>query len=74
MDVANLAPSAKLVYLVLKREGPLTQKQLVQQTRLVSRTVRHALTQLEERNLIETRVNRNDARQSFYMLVTDSSE
>lgn len=65
-DVRGLPPSAKLVFKVLEFEGELTQKELVERTQLPSRTVRYALTNLEEVNAIEKRINFMDARQRIY--------
>lgn len=65
----NLPPSAKLVFAVLKQEGPLTQKQLLEKTLLSPRTARYGLTQLEEIGAIETDIHFADARQRLYTLV-----
>lgn len=65
----ELPPSAKLVYRVLKYEGKFTKKQLVEETLLVVRTVRYAISRLEEEGLVEERMNFQDARQRLYSLV-----
>lgn len=67
-SVAELPPSAKLVVKVLEYEAPLTQIELAEQTRLNRRTVRWALTRLENNGLIETAPNMLDARQTYYSL------
>lgn len=67
--LSDLPPSAKLVVVVLEHEGQLTQQQLVAETLLSSRTVRYALTELEEIGAIETTINFADARQKLYSLV-----
>lgn len=65
-SIADLPPSAKLVWLILKEDGPLTQAQINEKTRLPTRTTRHALERLEEGNLITTRPSITDARQMLY--------
>lgn len=64
--LANLPPSAKLVFVVLDHEGKLTQKQLVEETRLSYRTVRYALTRLKDSNVIDGEISFRDARQTLY--------
>jgi len=64
-----LSPSAKLVLKTLEYEGELTQAQLVEQTRLSSRTVRYALRQLEDAEIVTSRISFVDARQCIYSLV-----
>lgn len=63
---ADLPPSAKLVFIVLDHEDMITQKQLVEKTRLSNRTVHYALGQLKEINAINEHMNLKDARQSLY--------
>ncbi|MFB6104246.1 MAG: helix-turn-helix transcriptional regulator [Halobacteriaceae archaeon] len=67
----DLPPSAKLVYKVLEYDGPMTQKQLVEESMLSARTVRYALERLADRGVIEEDIYFADARQSLYQLVTD---
>jgi DNA-binding MarR family transcriptional regulator len=64
--VGDLGPSAKLVYTVLAHEGPLTQQALVERTRLAARTVRKALSRLEEQDAVDERIYLQDARQRLY--------
>ena len=64
----DLPPSAKLVHKTLEFEGECTQKELVTETRLSSRTVRYAISRLEEQELVEQRVSFRDARQKLYSL------
>lgn len=64
--VRDLPPSAKLVYLILQEVGPCTQANISDRTRLPCRTVRHALTQLQEVNLVKSRPYIGDARQNLY--------
>lgn len=69
--IENHSPSDKLVYKTLEYEGPLTQKKLVEQTRLSARTVRKALSELEDKQLVEERIHASDARQRLYVLAGD---
>jgi DNA-binding MarR family transcriptional regulator len=65
----SLTPSAKFVYTVLDYEGPLTQKALAEQTRLSQRSVRSALADLDDAELVEERIYPRDARQRLYAVV-----
>lgn len=62
----RLPPSAKLVYLVLEADGPLTQAGLCDETRLPARTVRYALSRLDEESLITKDISLCDARRHHY--------
>ncbi len=66
--VAELPPSAKLVAKVLEYNDRLTQSQLASETMLPSRTVRYAITRLEEVGAIESRFSFTDARKRVYTL------
>ncbi len=70
--LVDLPPSANLVYKVLEYNGRLSQKRLVEETRLSSRTLHYAIRQLEDAGLIESHPARYDARQTCYTLVSDS--
>ena len=67
-DIEDLPPSAKLVFKVLEYDGPLTQKQIVEESMLSARTVRYALERLEEIGIVDEDVYFADARQSLYEL------
>lgn len=67
--VRELPPSAKLVYKALEYEGTMTQGQLADETLLPRRTVRAALSRLEDAGAVEERVFVPDARKSTYTLV-----
>jgi transcriptional antiterminator len=67
-DVADLAPSAKLVYKVLEHNGQLTQQQIAEESLLPDRTVRHALSELESVDVVEEQIYFADARQRLYNL------
>ena len=66
--LADLPPSAKLVFKVLEYDGPLTQKQIVKESMLSARTVRYALERLEEIDIVDEDIYFADARQSLYEL------
>ncbi len=73
-ELADLPPSAKLVYKVLEYNGGLTQKEIVQESMLSARTVRYALERLEEIGTVTEDVYFADARQSIYELRCPSEE
>lgn len=66
--LAELAPSPKLVGLVLDREGELTQSQLAAETRLPTRTVRSSVAELQDVGLLSVRNSVVDARKQVYSL------
>lgn len=66
--VRDLPPSAKLVAKVLDYNDTLTQSQLSEETLLPSRTVRYALTRLEDAGVVESRFSFSDARKRLYRL------
>lgn len=65
----ELPPSAKLVAKVLDDTPPLSQGELAEESLLPDRTVRYALTRLDEVGLIESRYSFRDARKQVYFLV-----
>jgi DNA-binding MarR family transcriptional regulator len=67
-DLETLSPSAKLVAKTLEYEGDSTQSALAESTLLPARTVRYALTQLEENDIVTSRVSLVDARRRVYSL------
>ena len=69
--VAELPPSAKLVAKVLEYNERLTQSQLAEETMLPPRTVRYALTRLEEIDAVDSRFSFTDARVRVYSLTID---
>ena len=73
-DIADLPPSAKLVYKVLEYNGPLTQKGIVQESMLSARTVRYALERLDDVGVIEEDVYFADARQNLYEITEEFVE
>ncbi|WP_277553511.1 helix-turn-helix domain-containing protein [Halobaculum limi] len=66
--VRDLPPSAKLVAKVLEYEDTLSQSELAEETLLPSRTVRYALSRLEEADVVESRFSFTDARKRLYSL------
>lgn len=67
-DIADLPPSAKLVAKTLEYEDDSTQSELAESTLLPPRTVRYALTQLEENGIVTSHISFMDARQRIYSL------
>lgn len=68
IQIRDLPPSAKLVLKVLEINPELTQKQIVENTRLSQRTVRDALDRLEDGGFVEKNVYIPDGRQNLYAL------
>ncbi|WP_049971261.1 MarR family transcriptional regulator [Haladaptatus cibarius] len=64
----ELPPSAKLIAKVLETDEPLTQGELADESLLPDRTVRYALTRLEEQDLVVSRHSFRDARKQVYLL------
>ncbi len=62
----DLPPSAKLVLKVLEYQGRLTQKEIIEETLLPSRTVRYAISLLISEGLINKHVSLRDSRQGIY--------
>ncbi|MFB6071468.1 MAG: MarR family transcriptional regulator [Halobacterium sp.] len=72
--VQDLPPSAKLVLKVLEYNGGLTQKQIVENSRLSQRTVRDALDRLQDAGVVEKDIYIPDARQNLYRLSLEEDE
>ncbi|ERG90822.1 winged helix-turn-helix domain-containing protein [Haloquadratum walsbyi] len=66
--VREMPPSAKLVAKVLDYNERLTQSQLAEETLLPPRTVRYALSRLEDADVVEARISFTDARKRLYTL------
>ncbi len=66
--VADLPPSAKLVAKVLEYNDTLSQSELAEETLLPPRTVRYALTRLEDEDVVDSRFSFSDARKRLYTL------
>jgi len=67
-DVRDLPPSAKLVAKVLEYNDTLTQSELADETLLPPRTVRYALSRLEDADVVDSRFSFSDARKRLYSL------
>ncbi|MCK9579424.1 MAG: MarR family transcriptional regulator [Methanoregula sp.] len=61
-----LPPSSKTVLRILRTEGAMTHKDIVNRSKCKSRTVRYALKKLKERELIIAKANLHDMRQIIY--------
>lgn len=59
-------PSAKLVYITLVTDGPMTQGQLAEETMLPPRTVRSALDRLERDEFVTSDLYIPDARKKLF--------
>ena len=68
-QLGDFPPSAKLVYLTLEYEGSLTQKELVHETELASRTVRSALSTLTDAGYVSEELYLEDLRQRKYVVI-----
>lgn len=66
--IRDLPPSAKLVAKALEYNDRLTQSQLADETLLPPRTVRYALSRLEECDAVDSRFSFTDARKRVYTL------
>jgi DNA-binding MarR family transcriptional regulator len=69
--VRDLPPSAKLVAKTLEYEGTMTQRDLAEESMLPARTVRYALSRLEEAGVVDSRFSFADARKRLYALDLD---
>lgn len=69
----ELPPSAKLVYTILAEKGTLTQQEIVSESYLPVRTVRNALTRLEDTELVTEAEGTCDARKRYYRLRSTES-
>lgn len=61
-------PSAKLVYIVLDKEGELTQTELAEESHLPQRTVRRTLKNLEEDGIVRQRSSIHNANENIYRI------
>ncbi|MFC7204264.1 MarR family transcriptional regulator [Haloferax namakaokahaiae] len=66
--VRDMPPSAKLVVKILDYEETLTQSQIAEESLLPPRTVRYALSRLEEEGAVDSRFSFSDARKRLYTL------
>ena len=68
-----LPPSAKLVLKVLEYHDHMTQKEIVEETKLPPRTARHALSILLSEGLVTKHLSLRDSRQSLFSLARGDS-
>lgn len=66
--ISNMPPSVKLIYRTLQQRGELTQKEIIDETMLPERTVRHALEKMFKQKILNKKTNLTDARQAMYAL------
>jgi DNA-binding MarR family transcriptional regulator len=64
--LVDLPPSAKLVYLVLRECGPMTQRDITEESMLPPRTARYAINRLKELDILTEQIHIRDARQIVY--------
>ena len=69
--VRELPPSAKLVVKVLEYNDTLSQSEIAEETLLPPRTVRYALSRLEDEGAIDARFSFSDARKRLYSLAIE---
>ncbi len=66
--VRELPPSAKLVAKILEHNELLSQGEIANETLLPPRTVRYALTKLDDAGVIDVKFCISDARKRYYRL------
>ena len=65
----SLPPSGKFILYILKRMGPLTQKEIIKKTLLQKRTVVYSLKKLYENNFIKKLTDNKDKRLRIYEIL-----
>ena len=70
----TLPPSAKLVLKVLEYHDFMTQREIIRETKLPPRTVRHALSKLVGEGLVTKHVSLRDSRQALFKLVKEDDD
>ena len=61
--------SGKKLLSILEEKGPLTQKELIEESEIPARTARYALRRLIDMGLIVKRCNLSDMRSVYYFIV-----
>ncbi|WP_137287057.1 MarR family transcriptional regulator [Halorussus salinisoli] len=69
--IRDLPPSAKLVAKVLEYNDTMTQSQIAEESLLPDRTVRYALSRLDDEGIVDSRFSFSDARKRLYTLDLD---
>jgi len=65
----SLPPSSKFILYILKRTGPLNQRQIIKKSLLPKRTVVFSLKKLSEENFIRKYGDNKDKRVRFYEIL-----
>lgn len=68
VDLKEAPPSARFIFKLLEYEGPLTAKEVVDESGFTDRTVRSSLNWLTERGIVESVPSLRDLRQERYDL------
>ncbi len=66
----DATPATKFILKILEFEGPLTQKEIIESTKLPPRTVRRSLTSLLKERRISKRPRLDDPRQDLYSVAS----
>jgi len=64
----RLSPATKLVLKILQLNGWMTQGEIVKETYLHSRTVKYAVRNLREKDIIVEKLDPDDLRRKYYRL------
>ena len=67
--LADLPPSAKLTWSIVELEGPISREEVIDRSRLPTRTVADALKRLREDDVVERAVSLEDSRVRLYRTV-----
>ncbi|MHA1986445.1 MAG: MarR family transcriptional regulator [Promethearchaeota archaeon] len=65
----SLPPSSKFILYLLKRKGPLSQRQVIKQSLLPKRTVVYSLKKLAEQKFVRKYADGKDKRIRFYEIL-----
>ncbi len=65
-QLAQFSPSTKFVLKILQMNGRMTQRDIVDETTLPSRTVKYAIKKLRESNIVQEKPSLNDMRSKYY--------
>lgn len=71
-DIEDFPPSVRLVLQTLHATDGLTTSQLAEETGLVERTIRYALTRLDDQGVIESRYLLTDPQTCEYELTAEA--
>lgn len=72
--LVELPPSVKLVVKVLEAEAPLTQQEITHETLLPERTVRYAISRLEDEDLVNSKPGIRDTRRLYTLRTTRNTQ